>query len=100
MTDIVALFGDPVAGNPTSGKDAPVEVPPVRLDALGAETVVCDLVPDRLDTPFLAQARALGHRTINGLPMLARLAAAGFAAWTGRAAPIDVLRAELERAVA
>lgn len=78
------------------GKAVDAEVPPVRLDGLPSSAVVCDLNPDAADTAFLAAARRLGHRTIGGLPMLARQGAAGFEAWTGRPAPLDLMIAVLE----
>ena len=71
-------------------------VPPVRLERLPTSIVVCDLNPDAADTPFLRAARGLGHRTLGGLPMLARQGAAGFEAWTGRPAPLELMVAVLE----
>jgi shikimate dehydrogenase len=53
--------------------------------------VVCDLNPERSDTAFLRIARMRGHRTIDGLGMLARQGAAGFKAWTGKDAPLEVM---------
>ena len=78
------------------GSEVGAEVPPVGLDGLSASAVVCDLNPDAADTAFLRAARRLGHRTIGGLPMLARQGAAGFEAWTGRPAPVDLMIAALE----
>jgi shikimate dehydrogenase len=67
----------------------------VDLAALAPETVVCDLNPERADTAFLRLARAHGHRTLDGLGMLARQGAAGFRAWTGEDAPLEVMVAAL-----
>jgi shikimate dehydrogenase len=67
----------------------------VDLSRLAIETVVCDLNPERADTAFLRRAREHGHRTIGGLGMLARQGAAGFTAWTGVEAPLDVMEAAL-----
>lgn len=55
----------------------------VRLDALPAQALVSDLVYLPLETPLLAQARARGHRTVNGLGMLLNQARPGFQAWFG-----------------
>ena len=82
-----------------SGSDA-LAVPPVDLSALPAGRLVCDLNPERADTAFLAAARAAGHVTLGGLPMVARQGAAGFEAWTGERAPLDVMIAALEARVA
>jgi shikimate dehydrogenase len=79
---------------------AALEVVPVDLSGLPPETIVCDLNPERRDTAFLRLARGRGHRTLDGLGMLARQGAAGFLAWTGEAAPLPVMMAELERVAA
>ncbi|HSM32551.1 MAG TPA: shikimate dehydrogenase [Anaerolineae bacterium] len=63
----------------------------VDLGSLPSAAVVCDLNPERSDTAFLRLARARGHRTIDGLGMLARQGAAGFKAWTGQDAPLEVM---------
>jgi len=77
--------------------EAAERTPPVRLKALAPKTVVCDLNPDRAESAFLRAARALGHRTLGGLPMLARQGAAGFEAWTGHPAPLQLMIDELEQ---
>jgi shikimate dehydrogenase len=63
----------------------------VDLSGLSSQTIVCDLNPERSDTAFLRLARQRGHRTIDGLGMLARQGAAGFKAWTGQDAPLAVM---------
>jgi shikimate dehydrogenase len=63
----------------------------VDLTGLAADAVVCDLNPERSDTAFLRLARERGHRTLDGLGMLARQGAAGFKAWTGKDAPLEVM---------
>jgi shikimate dehydrogenase len=73
------------------------DVPAVDLEGLAASTVVCDLNPDRAESAFLRTARERGFRTLGGLPMLARQGAAGFTAWTGVPAPLEIMVAELER---
>ena len=76
--------------------EAAEHIPPVRLEALSPRTIVCDLNPDRAESAFLRQARTMGHRTLGGLPMLARQGAAGFEAWTGHTAPLRLMIHELE----
>jgi len=71
------------------------EVVAVDLSGLAQDAVVCDLNPDHADTAFLRMARSRGHRTLGGLPMIARQGAAGFTAWTGVEAPLDVMLAAL-----
>ena len=63
----------------------------VDLTGLASDTVVCDLNPETSDSAFLRMAAARGHRTLDGLGMLARQGAAGFEAWTGAKAPLQVM---------
>jgi shikimate dehydrogenase len=53
---------------------------------------VCDLIYQPSVTPLLRDARAAGCRTMNGLSMLVYQGALSFELWTGRKAPIDVMR--------
>ena len=53
---------------------------------------VYDLVYRPRETRFLREARAAGARTIGGLDMLVYQGAEAFTLWTGRAAPVDVMR--------
>ena len=63
----------------------------VDLSGLAADTVVCDLNPETSESAFLRLAAGRGHRTLDGLGMLARQGAAGFEAWTGAKAPLEVM---------
>lgn len=74
--------------------------PPLLLDFshVPPNSVIYDIVYAPLETPLLAEARARGLRTIDGLRMLVGQAAAGFALFFGVPAPRDddaVLRAKL-----
>ena len=44
------------------------------------------------ENDFLANAKIAGAKTIDGLDMLVRQAALSFTLWTGREAPIDIMR--------
>ena len=61
----------------------------ISLDALPAGALVTDIVYTPLETPLLAQARARGHRVVDGLGMLMHQARPGFSAWFGRDAVVD-----------
>jgi shikimate dehydrogenase len=63
----------------------------VDLSGLAVDAVVCDLNPETAESAFLRLAAARGHRTLDGLGMLARQGAAAFEAWTGAKAPLDVM---------
>ena len=64
---------------------------PAACEALGAGQIAYDLVYGA-ETPFLAAARAGGAAAHGGLGMLVHQAAASLERWTGRAAPVGVMR--------
>jgi shikimate dehydrogenase len=59
--------------------------PPLEIDLapLKPSAPVYDVVYVPLETPLLAQARARGHRTVDGLGMLLHQAGFGFQKWFG-----------------
>jgi len=56
------------------------------------ETLVFDTIYNPIETKLLKQAREAGARTIGGVEMFVRQAAAQFQAWTDMPAPTDVMR--------
>jgi shikimate dehydrogenase len=62
---------------------------PLALDALPKDARVTDLIYVPLETPLLVEAKARGHRTIDGLGMLLHQAKPGFTAWFGIEPRID-----------
>jgi shikimate dehydrogenase len=67
------------------------------LQVLPTSAVVADIVYVPLVTPLLADARARGLRTVDGLGMLLHQAVPGFAAWFGVTPEVDAtLRAKVE----
>jgi shikimate dehydrogenase len=69
----------------------------LRLDLLPRDALVTDIVYVPLVTPLLADARALGLRTVDGLGMLLHQAVPGFEAWFGvRPEVTPELRAKIE----
>ncbi len=77
----------------------PDERPAVDLATAGAATVVADVVIAPRPTAFLVEAAGRGLATVHGTEMLVRQAAIGFELWTGREAPLPVLRASLAAAL-
>lgn len=72
---------------------------PLEMDLSGAakDTVVYDIVYKPLETELLANAKALGLRTVDGLGMLVHQGAAAFKIWFGHEVGFDDdLRSKLE----
>jgi shikimate dehydrogenase len=61
-------------------------------DQIGEYSYVIDLVYTDAPTSLLLAAKRAGARTLDGLEMLLAQGALSFELWTGRAAPIDVMR--------
>jgi shikimate dehydrogenase len=75
-------------------------MPDVDLSAAGPHLLVCDVIPNPPQTPFLRLARSRGLKTLNGLAMLVYQGAIGFEMWTGLKAPEDVMKNALLEAFA
>ncbi|MBI4711140.1 MAG: shikimate dehydrogenase [Candidatus Omnitrophica bacterium] len=60
---------------------------------------VMDLIYNPAMTPFLKAAKKKGHRTLNGLGMLLYQGARALELWTGRKAPVGVMRRALLQAL-
>ncbi|HEU4449708.1 MAG TPA: shikimate dehydrogenase [Gaiellaceae bacterium] len=84
---------------PVEDADLVVQATPVRDDPLvelGAVRQVVDLAygADGAETALVRAARAAGcERVVDGLDVLVAQGAASFARWTGRAAPVEAMRA-------
>ncbi|HMK93168.1 MAG TPA: shikimate dehydrogenase [Thermoleophilia bacterium] len=87
------VAGADVLVNATSlGMSAELKVPGVLVDNIRRDHIVFDVVYGKRPTKPLARARAVGARAVDGLGMLAWQAALAFELWTGRPAPLDVMR--------
>jgi shikimate dehydrogenase len=71
---------------------------PLDVAATPGRCLFYDLVYTRKRTPFLAPAARLRRPVANGLGMLLHQGAAAFTAWTGKRAPVEVMRRALVRA--
>lgn len=65
---------------------------PTRPAALPKGGAVIDLVYVTGGTPLVRKARSLGLRTADGWSVLLAQGALAFEVWTGKAAPLDVMR--------
>jgi shikimate dehydrogenase len=61
----------------------------ISLGGLKPSTLVTDIVYTPLETNLLAEARAKGCATVDGLGMLLHQAAPGFDRWFGKKPEID-----------
>ncbi len=75
------------------------EALPLDPNLLHRDLLVAELVYNPPETPLLRAARIRGARTVNGLPMLVYQGAAAFELWTGRPAPIELMRRHAREAL-
>ena len=71
---------------------------PVPATILSRYQVVMDIVYAPLTTRLLREAAAAGCQVINGLEMLLYQGAAQFELWTGKPAPVALMRHQLYQA--
>jgi shikimate dehydrogenase len=70
---------------------------PLTADELGEYACVVDLVYRSGGTELLHEAERRGCRCVDGLEILVRQGARSFEIWTGRSAPLDVMRQAARR---
>ena len=71
----------------------------LSLDSLRGEAVVSDIVYKPLNTALLRSAKSTGHKVHQGLGMLIHQGALGFELWTGKKAPVDIMRSAALKAM-
>lgn len=75
-------------GDPAAFKQLPLEA-----DETSMYTCVVDLVYSHAETPLITGAKAQGVAVVDGLELLVGQGALSFERFTGRAAPVDAMRA-------
>ncbi len=96
-----ALNGADILVNATSAGMVPdIETTPVPAGLLRPGLVVFGIVYNPVKTRLLREAEAAGATTISGLEMLVWQGALAFEKWTGRKAPVDLMREEAIKALA
>jgi shikimate dehydrogenase len=85
------------AGSAGSGDETECAVP---VDVIHPGMLVYDLIYRPSETVLMREARARGGSVLGGLPMLVFQGAESFELWTGRPAPVDVMFAAAETALA
>jgi shikimate dehydrogenase len=71
--------------------------PDIDYGSIEAGAAVCDVIPNPPRTPFLREAERRGAATLDGLGMLVYQGAIGYKLWTGREAPVAVMKAALAK---
>ncbi len=100
------FFGSPEADGLLSNAELVVNATPLGLkghdttllldsNMLPATSLVMDMIFNPPLTPLLRAARAQGCQVLNGLSMLLYQGVLAFELWTGRPAPIEVMRGAL-----
>ncbi len=89
----VVIHCTPVGMDPKVGETL------IPRELLRPGQAVFDIVYTPLETRLLKEAKAAGCRTIPGLEMFVNQAVVQFELWTGRNAPVDVMRRVVERSL-
>lgn len=94
LQEIKEVIGDAdVVINTTAvGMHPYIEEMPFQPDLLKGNTLVSDLIYNPLTTKLLAEAKQKGCRIHGGLGMFVYQGAYAFEYWTGRQAPVDIMR--------
>jgi len=64
----------------------------VESNLLRSDMTVMDIVYNPVETQLVKNAKAAGAKVVSGVEMLVHQGAASFKIWTGKAAPIEVMR--------
>jgi len=72
---------------------------PLQRTLIDKRHLVCDLVYNPAETPFLKAAKAVGAKKFSGLGMLLYQGVIAFEIWTGKKAPVPVMKNALSRQI-
>jgi len=75
-----------------AGMTPDVNSMPLVPKLMEPEMVVMDMVYNPLRTRFLKEAQSIGCTTVDGVAMFVHQGAVQFELWTGRKAPVDIMR--------
>lgn len=93
-----SLYGDVLVNATSVGMQPEIQVSPVSRVILSRFQVVMDIVYAPLVTRLLSEAKVAGCQVINGLEMLLYQGVAQFELWTGKTAPVELMRQKLYQA--
>lgn len=93
-----AITGTDLLVNATSvGMSPGASISPVSAGLLAKMPLVFDIVYNPIKTKLIKDAEAAGARIISGIDMLVWQGALAFEKWTGKKAPVDLMRREAVR---
>jgi len=95
LQDAATLTGDVLVNATSVGMQPAHDVSPVPHEILSRFQVVMDIVYAPLETRFLREAKEAGCQVINGLEMLLYQGVAQLELWTGKPAPVELMRRTL-----
>ena len=95
-----AADADLIVNSTTLGMTGVGGPAPLAARAIPPAALVYDIVYNPPDTPLLLEAKAAGAQTLGGLAMLVYVGAEAFEQWTGLKAPVGVMMAAAEKALA
>lgn len=98
LDEVGSLHGDVLINATSVGMQPAIDCSPVPATILSRYQVVMDIVYAPLTTRLLRDAAAAGCQVINGLEMLLYQGAAQFELWTGKPAPVALMRQKLYEA--
>lgn len=86
--------------NATSAGLKPADPAPIELRRVPDRPIVFDMVYNPPQTALLGQAAELGLSHANGLAMLVHQGARALEIWTGQSAPVSIMQAAAQKALA
>lgn len=92
LTEVIPDHFDILINTTPVGMHPAHEISPIPDDSLSADMVVMDIIYNPLETRLLKAAGQAGCCTIDGLAMFVNQGARQFEWWTGREAPVDLMR--------
>jgi len=99
LTELIQSKCDIYINTTSVGMYPNVDASPIDdpAECFTSDTLVFDTIYNPLKTKLLKQAENRGAKTIAGIEMFVRQAATQFGAWTGKAAPRELMRTVIER---
>ncbi|MFH1825186.1 MAG: shikimate dehydrogenase [Candidatus Firestonebacteria bacterium] len=67
--------------------------------SLHSKLLVYDLIYNPVETPLMKEAKIVGAKTLNGLGMLLYQGALSWEIWTGKSAPVEIMKDALLKAI-